>query len=104
MYESDSGIEELLRRLGPPDGVDSRLQNEATSDEETPPGDRATWPVDGFENDSDASDVPVSSSPYSIGVEWLAEQMREFVDLHPAWEDAVGGLASHLARAEDTND
>jgi len=37
----------------------------------------------------------------SISVEWLAERMRTFVDLHPTWEDAVGRLAVFLARDEE---
>ena len=36
-----------------------------------------------------------------LAVEWLAEQMRTFVDLHPDWEDAVGRLAAHPAREDD---
>ena len=36
-----------------------------------------------------------------LAVEWLAEQMQTFVDLHPDWEDAVGRLAAHLAREDD---
>jgi hypothetical protein len=73
MYESDSGIEEMLRRLGPPGG------------DESPQG-------------------LATSSDFSLGVEWLAEQMRIFVDLHPDWEDSVGSLASFLARADDDID
>ena len=37
----------------------------------------------------------------SLSVDWLAEQMRTFVDLHPNWEDAVGRLAAYLAREDD---
>lgn len=37
----------------------------------------------------------------ALDVEWLAERMRAFVDLHPTWEDAVGRLAVFLARDED---
>lgn len=73
MYESDSGIEEMLHRLGPQGGGES--------------------PEDS-----------VTSSDSVIGVEWLAQQMRLFVDLHPDWEDAVGSLASYLARADDPDD
>jgi hypothetical protein len=36
-----------------------------------------------------------------LAVEWLADQMRTFVDLYPEWEDAVGRLASFLARQSD---
>ena len=37
----------------------------------------------------------------SLAVEWLAERMRTFLDLHPSWEDAVAGLASFLARDDE---
>ncbi len=37
-----------------------------------------------------------------VSMEWLAAQMRLFVDLHPTWEDAVGRFAVFLAR--DTDD
>jgi metallo-beta-lactamase family protein len=37
----------------------------------------------------------------TISVEWLADQMRTFVDQHPAWEDAIGRFAVFLARDED---
>ena len=73
MYESDSGIEELLHRLGP------------TGEGDSPPG-------------------ATASTDFAIGVEWLAEQMRVFVDLHPDWENAVGSLASYLARADDIDE
>jgi len=34
----------------------------------------------------------------SVSVEWLAERLRTFVDLNPAFEDAVERVASFLAR------
>jgi Family of unknown function (DUF6104) len=37
----------------------------------------------------------------SVSVEWLADRLRTFVDLNPAFEDAVERIASFLARAED---
>ncbi|MFN8126628.1 MAG: DUF6104 family protein [Candidatus Nanopelagicales bacterium] len=36
-----------------------------------------------------------------VSIEWLADRMRVFVDLHPGWEDAVGRLAVFLARQGD---
>jgi hypothetical protein len=32
---------------------------------------------------------------------WLAEQLRDFVDEHPAAEATIDGLASWLARLDD---
>ena len=34
-------------------------------------------------------------------VEWLADQLRVFVDLHPDYEDAVDRLATWLARDDE---
>jgi len=36
-----------------------------------------------------------------VSLGWLAERMREFVDLNPGYEPAVDGLATWLARLED---
>lgn len=55
MYDSDRGIEELLRRRG---------------DEE-------------------------------FSLQWLADQLRIFVDLHPDDEDAIERLATWLARDDE---
>ena len=39
----------------------------------------------------------------ALSVEWLAERLRVFVDLHPEFEDAVERIASFLAR-DDADD
>jgi len=41
-----------------------------------------------------------------VSVEWLADRLRTFVDLNPAFEDAIERLASFLARddADDADD
>jgi hypothetical protein len=36
-----------------------------------------------------------------ISCEWLAERLREFVDLHPEFETPVERLATWLARLDD---
>lgn len=36
-----------------------------------------------------------------VTLEWLAEQLRVFVDLHPEFEQAVDRLATWLARTDD---
>ena len=38
-----------------------------------------------------------------VSIEWLAERLRVFVDLNPAFEDAVDRVASFLAR-DDADD
>ena len=52
-----------------------------------------------------APDAPGSTgdgedAPPGIHPEWLAQQMRAFVDDHPDWEEAIGGFASFLARSD----
>lgn len=39
-----------------------------------------------------------------ITFEWLADQLRTFVDLHPEFETPVERLASWLARLDDEED
>ncbi len=39
-----------------------------------------------------------------ISFEWLAEQLRTFVDLNPEFETPVERLASWLARLDDEED
>jgi hypothetical protein len=40
----------------------------------------------------------------SVSVDWLAEQLRTFVDLNPEFETPVERLATWLARLEDDDD
>jgi len=37
----------------------------------------------------------------SVGLGWLAVQLRAFVDEHPDFETAVDRLATYLARVDD---
>lgn len=39
-----------------------------------------------------------------VSLEWLAEQLRVFVDQNPEFETAVDRLATWLARADDDED
>jgi hypothetical protein len=39
-----------------------------------------------------------------VSVAWLAERLRDFVDLNPGFETAVDRLASFLARLDDEED
>lgn len=39
-----------------------------------------------------------------VSVVWLADRLRAFVDLNPAFEDAVERLASFLARDDADGD
>ena len=37
----------------------------------------------------------------AVSVEWLAARLRDFVDAHPNYEDAVERLATYLARQDE---
>lgn len=39
-----------------------------------------------------------------VSMEWLAEQMRTFVDLNPEFETAIERLATWLARMDDEDE
>ena len=39
-----------------------------------------------------------------VTIEWLAEQLRTFVDLNPEFETPVDRLATWLARLDDDTD
>ena len=39
-----------------------------------------------------------------VSLEWLAEQLRTFVDLHPDFETPIERLATWLARQDDDED
>ena len=39
-----------------------------------------------------------------VSLEWLAERMREFVDLNPEFETPIDRLATWLARHDDPED
>lgn len=40
----------------------------------------------------------------TVSLSWLAERLREFVDLHPEFETPVERLATWLARLDDEDD
>jgi hypothetical protein len=40
----------------------------------------------------------------SVSIEWLAERLRDFVDLNPEFETAVERFATWLARLDDEED
>jgi hypothetical protein len=40
----------------------------------------------------------------SVTLDWLAERLRDFVDLNPEFETPVERLATWLARLEDEGD
>jgi hypothetical protein len=40
----------------------------------------------------------------TVAMAWLAERLREFVDLNPEFETAVDRVATWLARLDDEDD
>ena len=40
----------------------------------------------------------------SVSLEWLAERLRDFVDLNPEFETAIERLATWLARLDDEDE
>lgn len=40
----------------------------------------------------------------TVSLEWLAERLRDFVDLNPEFETPVERLATWLARLDDPDD
>ncbi|MFM8895291.1 MAG: DUF6104 family protein [Actinomycetales bacterium] len=39
-----------------------------------------------------------------VSLDWLAERLREFTDLHPEFDTAVDRLATWMARLDDGDD
>ena len=39
-----------------------------------------------------------------VTIEWLAERLRDFVDLNPEFETPIERLATYLARLDDEDD
>jgi hypothetical protein len=39
-----------------------------------------------------------------VTIEWLAERLRDFVDVHPEFETAIERFATWLARLDDEAD
>lgn len=40
----------------------------------------------------------------NVTLDWVAERLREFVDLHPEFEQATDRLATWLARLDDLDE
>ena len=40
----------------------------------------------------------------SVSLEWLAERLRDFVDLNPEFETPIERFATWLARLDDSDD
>jgi len=40
----------------------------------------------------------------TVGIEWLAERLRDFVDINPEFETPIERFATWLARLDDEDD
>jgi hypothetical protein len=57
-----------------------------------------------YETDRGIEELAGRRGEEQVAVAWLAERMRDFVDLNPGFETAVDRLASWLARLDDEDD
>ena len=54
--------------------------------------------------DRGIEDLVARRGEESVSLEWLADRLREFVDLNPDFEIPVERLATWLARLDDDDD
>lgn len=54
-----------------------------------------------YETDRGIEELAARRAGDEVSMDWLAERMREFVDLSPEFETAVDRLASWLARMDE---
>jgi Family of unknown function (DUF6104) len=54
--------------------------------------------------DRGIEELEARRGPEDVSLTWLAERLREFVDLNPEFETPVERLATWLARLDDADD
>jgi hypothetical protein len=57
-----------------------------------------------YETDRGIEELADRRGEEQVAVAWLAERLRDFVDLNPGFETAVDRLASWLARLDGEDD
>jgi hypothetical protein len=57
-----------------------------------------------YDTDRGIEELATRRGDEDVSLTWLAEQLSEFVDLHPEFENAVDRLATWLARLDDPDD
>jgi hypothetical protein len=57
-----------------------------------------------YETDRGIEELADRRGDDQVTMAWLAERLRDFVDLNPGFETAVDRLASWLARLDDEDD
>jgi Family of unknown function (DUF6104) len=65
-----------------------------------PPGDNALV----YFTDRGIEELEQRRGDHQVTLAWVAERLREFVDLQPEFETPIERLASWLARLEDDDD
>ena len=57
-----------------------------------------------YDTDRGAEELARRRGEEEVTLEWLAERLEEFVNLHPEFEIAIDRLATWLARLDDLDD
>ncbi|MBV9208966.1 MAG: hypothetical protein JO037_26950 [Actinobacteria bacterium] len=57
-----------------------------------------------YDTDRGIEDLADRRGDEQVSMAWLAERLRDFVDLNPGFEMAVDRLAGWLARLDDEED
>ena len=57
-----------------------------------------------YDTDRGIEDLADRRGDEQVSMAWLAERLRDFVDLNPSFEMAVDRLAGWLARLDDEED
>jgi hypothetical protein len=57
-----------------------------------------------YETDRGIEELARRRGQDQVSLDWLAERLRDFVDLNPGFETAVDRLATWLARMDDEDD
>jgi hypothetical protein len=57
-----------------------------------------------YETDRGIEELTDRRGDDQVTLAWLAERLRDFVDLNPAFETAVDRLATWIARLDDEDD
>lgn len=73
---------------------------------DTPPGARRARTKDGpmYFTDRGIEELVERRGDEQVSVEWLAERLRDFVDLNPEFETPVERFATWLARLDDEDE
>lgn len=57
-----------------------------------------------YDTDRGIEELDARRGEELVSLSWLAQRLREFVDLEPAFETPVDRLATWLARLDDDDD